>query len=275
MHIKWMNDIEELKAIVGSDTVMLMQSARHLCRQTADGKGYLLSFRYVSKADGHEDCQVSVYAEKKTVCFVCCEEECRAVAASVADETSGGKWLAGFLTALTEADMDFLEQLEENITEIEDGLLTETGTANRITRKIIAVRRDLLNRKRYYGQLEMILSELSSDTNGFFEEETRMWLALVDKRLDRLMSAVLHLQEYVSQVREAYQAQIDIEQNNIMRIFTVITSICLPLSLIAGWYGMNLMMPEYTWPFGYPLVLTVSAVVVIVCYIIFKRKKWF
>lgn len=82
MHIKWMNDIEELKAIVGSDTVMLMQSARHLCRQTADGKGYLLSFRYVSKADGHKDCQVSVYAEKKMVLRTARNDTKRAVIGS-------------------------------------------------------------------------------------------------------------------------------------------------------------------------------------------------
>ena len=53
-------------------------------------------------------------------------------------------------------------------------------------------------------------------------------------------------------MREAYQAQLDYEQNQLMKAFTVLTAIFLPLSLIARWYGMNFSMPEYQWALGYP-----------------------
>ena len=69
------------------------------------------------------------------------------------------------------------------------------------------------------------------------------------------IAGVLNLRDYVTQVREAYQAQIDINLNKVMKIFTVITSIFLPLTLIVGWYGMNLKMPEYSWVYGYPFVI--------------------
>jgi magnesium transporter len=59
-----------------------------------------------------------------------------------------------------------------------------------------------------------------------------------------------------------------------MKIFTVITSIFLPLTLLVGWYGMNLQMPEFNWPFGYPFVILLSVIVVIVSIVIFKRRKW-
>ena len=68
------------------------------------------------------------------------------------------------------------------------------------------------------------------------------------------MHSVLNLRDYLSQVREAYQSQIDINLNNVMKIFTVITAIFLPLSLIAGWYGMNFNMPEYQSPYGLSLI---------------------
>ena len=82
------------------------------------------------------------------------------------------------------------------------------------------------------------------------------------------------MRESIVQLREAYDASIDISLNNVMKLFTVVTTIFLPLSLIAGWYGMNFTgMGELTWEFGYPFVIALSVVCVIVCLIIFKKKK--
>ena len=114
--------------------------------------------------------------------------------------------------------------------------------------------------------MEFLTDELSAIDPSF---------GFIDKKFDRLLEFVLHLQEYIEQVREAYQSQIDIEQNNIMKVFTVVTSIFLPLTLIAGWYGMNLQMPEFHWAWGYPFVIAVSLSVVVALIVIFKRKKWF
>ena len=94
-------------------------------------------------------------------------------------------------------------------------------------------------------------------------------------RTDRYLSAVKNLQEMVSQLREAYQSQLSIEQNDLMKIFTVVTVIFLPLSLLAGWYGMNFAyMPELHWTFGYPAVILLSAVVVCICLYFFKRRHF-
>ena len=60
-----------------------------------------------------------------------------------------------------------------------------------------------------------------------------------------------------------------------MTVLTVITTIFMPLTLIAGWYGMNFVnMPELGWKYGYPVVIVVSAAVVAFCLILFKKKKW-
>jgi magnesium transporter len=93
--------------------------------------------------------------------------------------------------------------------------------------------------------------------------------------VDRLYRNVNNLRDYVTQVREAYQAQEDINLNSIMKLFTVITAIFLPLTLIVGWYGMNFPMPEYNLSFGYPLVIALSALVVAVCVGYFKKHDWF
>jgi magnesium transporter len=60
-----------------------------------------------------------------------------------------------------------------------------------------------------------------------------------------------------------------------MKVFTVITAVFLPLTLIVGWYGMNFTMPEYGWSHGYLYVIALSIVVCGICWLLFKRKKWF
>ena len=60
-----------------------------------------------------------------------------------------------------------------------------------------------------------------------------------------------------------------------MKIFTVITAIMSPLTLIVGWYCMNLNMPEYNFAYSYPIIIFLSLSVIILCIIYFKKNKWF
>ena len=93
------------------------------------------------------------------------------------------------------------------------------------------------------------------------------------RRLDSLCEEAEMRREYASQVSSEYQAQVDIAQNRIMKILTVVTTVCMPLSLIAGWYGMNFMnMPELHWTYGYPAVIALSALVVGGCVLYFRKK---
>ena len=77
------------------------------------------------------------------------------------------------------------------------------------------------------------------------------------------------------QVRDLYNAQLEVHQNRIMTLLTVVTTIFMPLTLLVGWYGMNFhYMPELSWRISYPIVFVVSIVIVIACLIFFKKKKW-
>ena len=93
-------------------------------------------------------------------------------------------------------------------------------------------------------------------------------------RVDRLNRNILNLRDYITQVREAYQSQQDIRLNEIMKLFTVITAIFLPLTLLVGWYGMNFKyMPELQWPYGYAIAIGISVFFVAGSIIYFKKKK--
>ena len=119
-------------------------------------------------------------------------------------------------------------------------------------------------------------SSLIDDELGFFSAESEHAIRLVGERIDRLYHETMMLREYCTQVREVYQAQIDIRQNRIMKVLTIVTTIFLPLTLIVGWYGMNFKyMPELEWRYGYPVVIVLCAAIVILGIMLFKRKKYF
>ena len=77
------------------------------------------------------------------------------------------------------------------------------------------------------------------------------------------------------QLREMHQTQVDMHQNQIMKFLTIVTTIFMPLTLIVGWYGMNVKMPEVGWPYSYPIIILASIAVTIIEILIFKKKKWF
>lgn len=178
-----------------------------------------------------------------------------------------------FFNTLTEKDSAFLQDIEEEVAALEDALADDKEL--NYTNKISRLRKRLLQWKRYYESLFDLLVDLEENQNHFFTRQQLHYMHIITNRADRLTRAVMNLRDYVTQVREAYQAQIDISLNKTMQLFTVVTTIFLPLSLIAGWYGMNLQMPEYAWPFAYPAVVLLCVGVVVGCIWYFKRHKWF
>lgn len=179
-----------------------------------------------------------------------------------------------FFDELICEDMIFLDAFEEQIIDAEDKALQDEKQD--YLNKIIEFRKHLLNLKHYYNQLQIIFDGLIENEKNFFDDESLRKLTIVHNRIDRLQLSVLNLRDYVTQMREAYQAQIDIEQNNIMKIFTLITAVFLPLTLMVGWYGMNFHnMYELSSPYGYTVFILISILVCVILLIYFKKRKWF
>ena len=91
----------------------------------------------------------------------------------------------------------------------------------------------------------------------------------------RLQDNVSELRDYSVQLRDLVSGQLSIKQNNIMTLLTIITTIFMPLTLIAGWYGMNFVyMPELHTPWGYPTVIIISLLIIVLSLIWFRKNKW-
>jgi len=177
------------------------------------------------------------------------------------------------LHRLTSMDNVIIKELETRIALLEEQVIEEAKRDS--IKDIIKLRKQLLFLKRYYEPLLDIAEGLQENENGLIEESALKYFGILKNRVERLNNSVLHLRDYVTQVREAYQAQVDISLNNTMKLFTVITAVFLPLTLIAGWYGMNFTyMPEIDWIYGYPFAFFLSVAVVVISLAYFRKHNF-
>lgn len=184
------------------------------------------------------------------------------------------KLIFAFLDAMIEGDGKMLEDMEFALSEPEEGILfnhAEDGFVG----FLLSERRRLLLLRNYYEQLIDVGKALEENENDIFAEEDLRYFKIFTDKAERLERNVRSLREQLMQLREAYQSMLDIRLNRIMKTFTALSAVFLPLTLITGWYGMNFKgMPELSWRYGYPYVTALAVVVALVCIILFRRKKW-
>ncbi len=158
------------------------------------------------------------------------------------------RFLYDFLESMIRGDSTLLEAIEDELQHMEEDIL-EGRTDKEAFSRIAEIRGDLLALRTHYMQMIAFGQELS-------ENETT-------------------LRDYSVQVRDLYQSQLAVRQNNTVTVLTVITTIFMPLTLIVGWYGMNFKyMPELESPYAYPLVIAVSLLIIVASLLFFKYKKW-
>ncbi|OUP19066.1 cobalt transporter [Lachnoclostridium sp. An196] len=180
------------------------------------------------------------------------------------------RFLYNFMVEFISKDAVLLENYERELMDMEDQ--AGKGHVEDIRSRIQPIRKQLLTLRGYYDQIADMGRDLEENENRYFAKKQLRYFGTVADRADRLKDRTSHLLEYAQQVRDSYQAVIDAKQNENMQFLTMISTIFFPLTLITGWYGMNFQdMPELDG--GYPVIILVSILVVIVCIFIFKKKK--
>lgn len=169
-------------------------------------------------------------------------------------------------------DVVYLERLEKKLMKIEENLLHKMPNSFYAT--IIDYREELTALRAFYEQLVNMADQIrAAIEHDLIPKEQSAW-QIFSGRCERLHSHVEMLAEYLLQIRELYQSQIDIQQNRVMTFLTIVTTVFMPLTLITGWFGMNFPdMYLLRQPWGYPLVLFLSVVIVIAECIYFRDKK--
>lgn len=195
------------------------------------------------------------------------------------DLETGGKaedaaWvLISLFNQLLEDEKGLLARLEDEIQQLEDQALTKKVEDH--TDELVTLRKELLVLKRYYEGLYDLFAEMEEGGNHDFSKDQVKVLRAQKNKANRLLNKVMDLRDQLALVREAFQNQLDISLNDTMRFFTVITAIFLPLTLLVGWYGMNLSMPELESSLTYPIIIGISVVFIFISLAYCKKKGWF
>lgn len=185
-----------------------------------------------------------------------------------------GKLLYSFFDSFIKKDNKLIENAEFEINQLEQLVLEDKANEN-FNFLLLRMKKELLVFKNYYEQLNCVSERLIDNENEILEDDELKYvlnfkekIKIIKEDIDSLKSSIIHLQE-------AYSAYLDLKLNQTMKIFTVVTTIFFPLTLIVGWYGMNFTtMPEFAWKYGYLFVIILSVTVVAVLTIIVKKRKW-
>lgn len=139
----------------------------------------------------------------------------------------------------------------------------------------VNARRNLLFLTSYYLQLLDMADVMQEDPHHLLTQEELCFINTFCHRVDRLYDHSRILREYALQIRELHQTQTDSRQNETIQILTVVTALFFPLSLIAGWYGMNfLYMPELNSPYAYFILIGICLLIIALELWYFKKKEW-
>jgi magnesium transporter len=189
----------------------------------------------------------------------------------------GPAWVAhAVMDRMVDAYMPLIDKFDDQIDSIETQILEWTPRSDReVIPKIIRIKRSLqmLRRTTIY-QREILLRLARAEFDEIPRELVPFYRDVYD-HFARVTELVDSYRELVSSLLEAQFSMQSNRMNEIMKRLTIISTIMLPLSLIAGIYGMNFEhMPELHWLYGYPYALGLMVIVATTIIVYFVRKKW-
>jgi magnesium transporter len=148
--------------------------------------------------------------------------------------------------------------------------------------QIHALKHELTTLRRYLWPLKDLNASLLKQDSTFLSEETKVYMRDCQDHTVHAIELVDSCREVASGLMDLYLSISGQRMNEVMKVLTIISTVFIPLSFIAGLYGMNFNpevsawnMPELNWVFGYPAALTVMALCAGAMLLFFARKGWF
>ena len=185
------------------------------------------------------------------------------------------RFIYDFLEEIIGNDINVLDKYDKKLDSMEDRIL-DKGDDDDIMEELVEIRSDIMDLRTHYEQLIDLGQELEENENGFFSSKNLRYFRMFTERVVRLRDIAASLRDHTMQVRDLHHSQLEVKQNKVMTVLTVVSTIFMPLTLIVGWYGMNFKyMPELEVPIAYPIVIIVSVLIVVISIIFFKKKKFF
>jgi len=166
-----------------------------------------------------------------------------------------------------------LERLGERIELLEEKLLTDPTTPT--LQKIQNLKREMIFLRRWVWPLREVVNGLERGESAWVREATRVYLRDVYDHTIQVIDTIEIFREMLSGMMDIYLSSLNNRMNAVMKVLTIIATIFMPLTFLAGVYGMNFKhMPELEWHWGYPAAWLVMVLIAVLMLFIFRRKKW-
>lgn len=185
---------------------------------------------------------------------------------------------ADYLTyALIDIVVDNYYLIVENIGEILESIEEEVleNPDKTIPQKIQSFKKDLLWLRKTLWPLREAISNLNKQETELIVESTTPYLQDLYDHTIQVVDTLETFREMATGILELYQSTVSNKMNEVMKVLTIVASIFIPLTFIAGIYGMNFEnMPELKWPFGYFMAWTLMILIGAMLVIVFRKRKW-
>jgi magnesium transporter len=186
---------------------------------------------------------------------------------------AGPDYLAyALLDAIVDNYFLILEMLGEQIGAIEEELLT--NPTPKTVQDIHHLKREMIYLRKSVWPLREVITALSREEVALVTPLTRTHLRDVHDHTIQVIETIETYREMLAGMLDLYLSSMSHKMNEVMRVLTVIATIFIPLSFLADVYDLNFFIPEIHWPWGYPIILAVMALIGGSMLIYFHKKKW-
>jgi magnesium transporter len=187
----------------------------------------------------------------------------------------GPDYLAyALLDSLVDRYFPLVEQLASELEDLEDEVNDDPSPE--LLSRLHQIRRELVVIRRVGWPQREALRSILHDQSPFISSDVQVFLQNTEQHITQIMEAVDSSREMTSGLVDIYLSNVSQRTNEVMKVLTLMASIFIPLTFIAGIYGMNFeFMPELQQRLGYPIALAIMAAVAVGMVVFFRRRGWF
>ncbi len=179
--------------------------------------------------------------------------------------------------ALMDAVIDnyflIIEQMGDNIDELEASILNNPN--QQVMVQLYALKRNVVLLRKSVWPLREVVSSMERTDEFVIHSNTKVFIRDLYDHTIQVLDTNESMRDIVNGLVDIYLTTINNNMSSVMKVLTIISTIFIPLTFIAGVYGMNfLFMPELEWRWSYPIILVVMLTISIGMILFFKKKKW-
>ena len=177
------------------------------------------------------------------------------------------------LDAIVDNYFIILEKIGENVESMEEDLITNPTPST--LQDIYNLKREMIYLRKSVWPLREVISGLQREESALIQESTDIYLRDLYDHTIQVIDTIETFRDMVSGMLDMYMSSVSNKMNEVMKVLTIFAAIFIPLTFVAGIYGMNFeIMPELHWQWGYLMVWIIIICVTLSMIIYFKRKKW-